>query len=268
MAGNYTIDNEKFGAFLVRLRKERGLTQKELAEKLYVSDKAVSKWERGLSLPDIALLQPLAAMLDVSVTELLSGERIPADRSMTVEEVEPLVNGALSLNLTMSSQEKEEQRKHRRLWGKWFLLSLVGFGAALLAVRRINLQWLWDDFCVLFYLPPLFGGLFGAFFIFGAKEKLPAFYDQYRINFYSDGAFRMNVPGVYFNNRNWPHILNALRIWSCLSLGAWGPVYVAVRWALERFRLPEPTYLVLLLLFGVVLGGMFIPIYVVGRKYE
>ena len=40
------------------LRKEKGMTQKELAEKLYVSDKAVSKWERGLSLPDIALLQP------------------------------------------------------------------------------------------------------------------------------------------------------------------------------------------------------------------
>lgn len=50
MAGNYEINNEKFGIFLARLRKERGMTQKELAEKLYVSDKAVSKWERGLSL--------------------------------------------------------------------------------------------------------------------------------------------------------------------------------------------------------------------------
>lgn len=49
MAGNYKIDNEKFGAFLSRLRKEKGMTQKELAEKLYVSDKAVSKWERGVS---------------------------------------------------------------------------------------------------------------------------------------------------------------------------------------------------------------------------
>ena len=50
MAGNYTIDNEKFGAFLIQLRKENVMTQKELAERLYVSDKAVSKWERGLSL--------------------------------------------------------------------------------------------------------------------------------------------------------------------------------------------------------------------------
>ena len=81
MAGNYTIDNEKFGAFLIQLRKENGMTQKELAERLYVSDKAVSKWERGLSLPDIALLQPLAEIYDISVTEILSGQRIQADET-------------------------------------------------------------------------------------------------------------------------------------------------------------------------------------------
>lgn len=46
----YEIDREAFGAFLARLRKEKGLTQKELAQQLYVSDKAVSKWERGGSL--------------------------------------------------------------------------------------------------------------------------------------------------------------------------------------------------------------------------
>ena len=92
MAGNYKIDNGKFGAFLSRLRKEKGMTQKELAEKLYVSDKAVSKWERGLSLPDIALLQPLAALMEVSVTELLRGEIIRKDQPLTIQEVEPLVN--------------------------------------------------------------------------------------------------------------------------------------------------------------------------------
>lgn len=53
----YEINNQKFGAFLLQLRKEHGMIQKDLAERLFVSDKAVSKWERGLSLPDIALLQ-------------------------------------------------------------------------------------------------------------------------------------------------------------------------------------------------------------------
>ena len=45
----YEIDKEKFGAFVAQLRKEQGITQKELAQKVYVSDKAVSKWERGVS---------------------------------------------------------------------------------------------------------------------------------------------------------------------------------------------------------------------------
>ena len=61
----HEIDNEQFGQFLLQLRREKALTQRELAERLYVSDKAVSKWERGLSLPDIALLQPLAGELGV-----------------------------------------------------------------------------------------------------------------------------------------------------------------------------------------------------------
>ena len=74
MSEHCEIDKEKFGAFLARLRKEKGLTQKELAERLFVSDKAVSKWERSLSLPDVALLLPLADCLWVNVTELLRGE--------------------------------------------------------------------------------------------------------------------------------------------------------------------------------------------------
>ena len=64
----YEIDKEQFGTFLSQLRRERGMTQKDLAERLYISDKAVSKWERGLSLPDIALLQPLAELFAVSIT--------------------------------------------------------------------------------------------------------------------------------------------------------------------------------------------------------
>ena len=52
----YELDKRKFGSFVSSLRKEKGWTQKDLAEKLYVSDKAVSKWERGLSVPDVSLL--------------------------------------------------------------------------------------------------------------------------------------------------------------------------------------------------------------------
>lgn len=63
----YELNKIAFGSFLAQLRREKGMTQKELAACLYVSDKAVSKWERGLSVPDISLLVPLAEQLNVTV---------------------------------------------------------------------------------------------------------------------------------------------------------------------------------------------------------
>jgi len=66
----------KIGKFILELRKEKGWTQQELANKIFVTDKAVSKWERGLSLPDIELLIPISKLFDVSVLELLKGEKI------------------------------------------------------------------------------------------------------------------------------------------------------------------------------------------------
>ena len=68
------MTNNEFGKRIVQLRKEKGFTQKELADKLNVSDKAVSRWETGKNYPDIETLQRLATVLDVSVNDLLSGE--------------------------------------------------------------------------------------------------------------------------------------------------------------------------------------------------
>ena len=78
----YQISNEKFGLFVTELRKKKNLTQKDLAEKLYVSDKTVSKWERGLSMPNVVLLIPIADILDVTVTELLRGEKIDTQKNI------------------------------------------------------------------------------------------------------------------------------------------------------------------------------------------
>ena len=70
------------GAVVKALREGKGLTQKELANELGVSDKAISKWETGKGLPDITLLEPLSAVLGVSVTELLAGElRVNTNRA-------------------------------------------------------------------------------------------------------------------------------------------------------------------------------------------
>lgn len=68
------MNNYVTGQTIQKLREKMGLTQKQLAQRLYVSDKTISKWETGKGLPDITLLEPLAKVCSVSVTELLSGE--------------------------------------------------------------------------------------------------------------------------------------------------------------------------------------------------
>ena len=92
----YEIDNAQFGSFVAQLRREKGYTQKQLAQRLCISDKAVSK--RGLSLPDISMLLPLAEALEVSVTELLESRRIDVAESTDMEQVEEIVKKAISFS--------------------------------------------------------------------------------------------------------------------------------------------------------------------------
>ena len=70
------MDAKKLGQFIAEIRKEKEMTQAELASKLHVTDKAVSKWERGLGLPDINSIEPLADALGISVAEVMQAERI------------------------------------------------------------------------------------------------------------------------------------------------------------------------------------------------
>lgn len=69
------MDVEKTGLFIAKLRGELGLTQRELADRIGVTDKAISKWERGRGFPDVGVLEILSNELNVSVMELMSGER-------------------------------------------------------------------------------------------------------------------------------------------------------------------------------------------------
>ena len=73
------MDRTKTGALIAAARKEQNMTQKELAAALHVSDRAVSKWERGAGFPDISLLEPLADALGLGVLDLLRGERGTAE---------------------------------------------------------------------------------------------------------------------------------------------------------------------------------------------
>lgn len=74
------MDKAKIGQFIAICRKDKKLTQEQLAEKLNVSKNAVSKWERGICLMDMSLLKPLSKILGVSVNDILSGEKIPEDK--------------------------------------------------------------------------------------------------------------------------------------------------------------------------------------------
>lgn len=71
------MDNHKTGALIAQCRREKGLTQQQLADQLFLSNKTISKWECGAGCPDPATLPALAAALDVSVDELLNGCRMP-----------------------------------------------------------------------------------------------------------------------------------------------------------------------------------------------
>lgn len=79
------MDMQKIGGFIAEERKAKSFTQKELAAMLNITDKAVSKWERGLSLPDISMLNPLSECLGVSVSELLNGERNVTSTDSAIE---------------------------------------------------------------------------------------------------------------------------------------------------------------------------------------
>ena len=73
------MDNRQIGRFIAECRKEKGLTQRELGERLHVTDRAVSKWETGKSFPDVSILEDVCRELDISVSELLAGKRIASE---------------------------------------------------------------------------------------------------------------------------------------------------------------------------------------------
>ena len=254
----FEIDKAKFGAFVAQLRKEKGLMQKELAEKLYVSDKAVSKWERGLSIPDVAILVPLAEILGVTVTELLECRRLPKDEPMDSQQTEEIVKKVIGLS-------EEEQRKYRpdrfKRGLQLFLCTAVG---ALEIWVLTMLGYSMDEIFASLGTMMILMAIFGLYFCVFTKEKLPRYYDENRISSFSDGFLRMNMPGVYFNNRNWPHIVRAGQLWAMIGLVA-SPVFFFV---MTKF-LPAvwdaaAVYIILIL----VLGGLFIPTTVAARKYE
>lgn len=116
------MEQKSLGSFLAVLRKANGMTQKELAERVGVSDKTVSHWERDESAPDISVLPILADIFGVTVDELLRGEKAPAD-------AEP--SGALSQKSEKQLRYLMEKNFHKYEIGFWASLCTAFIGCLL-----------------------------------------------------------------------------------------------------------------------------------------
>ena len=250
----FTIDKREFGAFVAQLRKEQGLTQREVAERLYISDKAVSKWETGASIPDTALLIPLAQLLGVTVTELLLCRRQTDSETMDPQAVEDVVKAAIAYPGGKSQRVWHSSGR----WKLWYVLCLFLGAAGLLLGARMDVPMGSEGTAV------LLGAIFGAWFCFFARRELPRFYDENVIHGMMDGPFRMNIPGVRFSNRNWPHMVTVGRVWSCAVMAGM-PAVSLTAWRLWPQFWGQYQLTVYL---AATLGGLFIPLYVVGRRYQ
>ena len=111
------MDNLEFGSFIAQLRKEQNLTQKELADRLHVTDKAVSKWETGKGFPDLKLMEPLAQALGISLVELIQCQR-QQTATITMEEAESVVAQA------MDQSQNNTARRYLKLF-RWVLTGIA-----------------------------------------------------------------------------------------------------------------------------------------------
>ena len=143
------MDQIKIGRFIAESRKKVKLTQIQLAEKLGITDKAISKWETGKSMPDTAIMLQLCDILEISVNELLSGEKISMENTNQKNE---------QLLLDMS---KELERKNKTVWvSMWviMIISMTALFAGILIAAFLIPEGVWQlvtiiGTCIVFLIP-------------------------------------------------------------------------------------------------------------------
>ena len=139
----------KIGRFIAECRKNAKLTQAQLAEKLGITDKAVSKWERGVAMPDTSIMLELCDILGISVNELLSGEKINMENSNQKNE---------QILLEMA---KELEKKNKTIWiSMWAIMvvSMIALFAGILIAAYAIPEGPWQlvvilAVCVVFLIP-------------------------------------------------------------------------------------------------------------------
>ena len=143
------MDQLKIGKFIAECRKRKNLTQMQLAEKLGITDKAISKWERGIAMPDSSIMLLLCDILNISVNELLNGEKISMENNNQKNE---------QILLDMA---KELERKNKTVWtSMWVIMivSIIGLLAVISIAALLIPEGVWQlvtiiASCVLFLIP-------------------------------------------------------------------------------------------------------------------
>ena len=190
-------------------------------------------------MPDISLLVPLAEQLNVTVAELLQGRRVEEEQRFTREETEDLIRKAL----TFSAEPPERRQARTKKYLPVYVICCVLGVAGALALLIIGV---------------VFGVVYGAYAMFWMAETLPRYYDENRICNFAQGAFHIHIPGVYYNNRNWKHILRAFRVWSMASL-VLVPPCTAGAVLLERATGWQVWVAVLVVYIASLFGAIVIP---------
>ena len=116
------MDQLKIGKFIAECRKQKNLTQMQLAEKLGITDKAISKWERGIAMPDSSIMLEFCDILGISVNELLSGEKINMENNNQKNE---------QLLLDMA---KELEAKNKTIWNSMWAIMIVSMTALIAGI--------------------------------------------------------------------------------------------------------------------------------------
>ncbi len=139
------MNQEKIGCFIAERRKAKGLTQRELAEILGITDRAVSKWERGKSLPDASLMLELCGELEITVNELLTGEVLEMNN----------YNEKVEKNLLEMAKQKEESDKRLLMIEivTVLLISIVFFALVFIASFAQMEDWLRITLIVTGFIP-------------------------------------------------------------------------------------------------------------------
>lgn len=127
------MDVQKIGAFLAELRKERNLTQDELGMQIGVTNKTISRWENGNYLPPVEMLQILSNTFDVSINEILNGERISNNDYKDISE-QNLKSALINSDLVI--------KKHRKIIN-WVIAILVAILYIIISIVTLKWQYTW-----------------------------------------------------------------------------------------------------------------------------